>query len=92
MGIYVQWPMLSKPGLESPANVSSNYIWVADINDVIDETYLQVEIITNYTHADALMSDYITCISKNGTNGKYNYRRLEKQILIYNDAIVKTNN
>ena len=71
--------MMSKPDLESPANVSSNYIWIADINDVIDETYLQVEIITNYTHADALRSDYITCISKNGTNGKYNSRRLEKR-------------
>jgi len=54
VGIFVNWPIDSN-------NTDSNYIWIADINEVINNTYLPLEIRTNYSVSAA---SYVTCFIK----------------------------
>lgn len=44
VGIFVKWPLSEQDNRSQ----NSSYLWLADINDVIDETFLKVTIKTDY--------------------------------------------
>lgn len=67
VGIYAKWP-LSDPSnrtlnsdLKAGDDQAQNYLWLANINDVIDETFFQVIIRSNFSGAD---SNYVLCLTK----------------------------
>ena len=54
VGIFVSWPI-------DENNTDSSYIWIAEINEVINNTYLPLEIRTNYSVS---ATSYVTCFTK----------------------------
>jgi hypothetical protein len=55
VGIFVNWP------INNNNTENENYIWIADITEVINNTYLPIQIKTNYSDSS---SNYIVCFIK----------------------------
>lgn len=68
VGIYAQWPLKSNYNQMLTNNSSSdNFIWITDVNDVIDQTYIEIQIETNFSRTYSAKNTYTTCFSKKHT-------------------------
>ena len=68
MGIFVKWPLKAE-NQQSNASSSENFLWISDINEVIDQTYIEIKIETNFSSDITQNKQYATCITKNEIKG-----------------------
>jgi len=70
VGIFVQWPLKAENNL-STASSNDKFIWVADINEVMDQAYMKIKIETSLSSitASSKSKQYTTCITKNKKRG-----------------------
>ena len=61
VGIFIRWPIERDPNDFS----DSKYIWLADITDVIDNTYLQIKVNLN---RDSTNGNFFLCFDKPSAN------------------------
>lgn len=78
VGIYAQWPFTNKQqGTNNNATGNElGYLWLADINEVIDETFLGIRIRTDYEQNQN--GNYTLCLAKSRLEGKKPFLRLKK--------------
>lgn len=70
VGIYAQWPFINNQQ-DINNNATGNelsYLWLADINEVIDETFLGIRIRTDYEQNRN--GNYTLCLTKSRLEGK----------------------
>ena len=73
VGIYAQWPF----NQQGNGTNQSDYLWLADINEVIDETFLKITIRTDY---EQNANNYTLCMAKKKLEGKSNGSNISVQI------------
>jgi hypothetical protein len=69
VGIFVQWPLKSESIVQSNTSSGDSYLWITDINEVIDQTYIEIQIETNFSKTSYQNKQYATCITKNDIKG-----------------------
>ena len=61
VGIYTRWPIDNESTMFADRNMATNYLWLADVTEVINNTCLTINIKANY---DPIENSYNLCITK----------------------------